>query len=371
MSNLMTASHEWATRPSDQRFTTLADLRAKVDSRRRISRAVDVETDGVRAVHENGRILINSRIAPATPTHWSFGQLCGAVGVPAGYMRTLKGNPGLMVDNLNWGFGNHGRDTNKFMTLAGDDVNTLQAVTSPTYGRIWDADVVDAVQRVVDRSGGRFHNPLAYVIGADGRMTQGAGGEWLKAPAGLYASDRDVFCFMIDGGSRLEVDDNPRDVLNRGFFVSNSEVGAAKFKLTTFLFREACGNHIVWGAENVHTVEIRHTSGAPARFDREAFPALMRYVESSATDELDTIRAAKALRLPTDDADLVKLASRFEITRTELKEAKAHAEREEGAFNSHWDLVQGLTAYARGFEWMDTRLDLERRAGKVLAAVGK
>jgi hypothetical protein len=52
--------------------------------------------------------------------------------------------------------------------------------------------------------------------------------------------------------------------------------------------------------------------------------------------------------------------------RGELKEAKACAVREEGDFRTYWHLVQGLTAYARGFEYVDARIDLERRAGKIL-----
>jgi hypothetical protein len=67
--------------------------------------------------------------------------------------------------------------------------------------------------------------------------------------------------------------------------------------------------------------------------------------------------------------DVMKLVSPQKITRSELKEALATAMREEGQCATLWDLVQGLTAYARGFDYVDARVDLERRAGKLLNMV--
>lgn len=356
----MQASREWATRPADQRFQTLADLRTAVHNRRLRARSVDVDSNRVEfKVADSGALVINSVVTECSPTHWSFGQLAGLVGAPAGYLRSLPAE--LVARNLNHGVQNHPREAQKFMTLTDPDgaVNTLQAVTSPTYGRIWDADVVDGVQRLVERSGGRFHNPLAYRAGQfSGTAT---------APAGLYASDRDVFVFMIDGGSRLEA--GPRAKLNRGFIVKNSEVGAAAFKLITFLFNECCGNHIIYGATNVNELFIRHTAGGPSRFDLEALPVLNRYMDSTAQGEESTIRAAMNKALPKDEDERLALAARFKITRAELKSAVDFAKAEEGQCATIWDLVQGLTAYARGFDYLDARVDLETRAGRILKSV--
>src|SRR4030095_12104206 len=106
--------------------------------------------------------------------------------------------------------------------------------------------VVYQVQQIVERSGGKFYNPKAYV----NRPTQDRQGfqsmdSSQTAGAGLYASDRDVFMFMIDGGSLLDA--GPRAKLNRGFIVKNSEVGAGKMDLWTFIFNTVCGNNIIWG----------------------------------------------------------------------------------------------------------------------------
>jgi hypothetical protein len=353
--NLMTASRQWASRPQDQRFTNLADLKESVNARRLRSRSVDVDLSRVHVEMRDGQLAVNSAIVPSAPSHWAFSQFAGLLKAPASYLRTLPDD--ILVPALNHGIQNAPRDAVKFMTVARDEgLNTLQAVTSPTYGRIWDADCVGTVERIVERTGGRFFNPKAYDL-ATGTIK----------PSGLYASDRDVFMFMIDGGSRLDV--GPRAKLNRGFFVWNSEVGARTFGLTTFLFNEVCGNHIVWGAQNVNTLTIKHTQGGPYRFDSEATPALVAYAESSAAMEEATIRRAMSHALPKEMDDVMKLVSPQKITRSELKEAIATAMREEGQCATLWDLVQGLTAYARGFDYVDARVDLERRAGKLLNMV--
>ncbi len=357
--NLMVASNQWATRPADQRFTSLADLREKVNARRLRSRSVDLDLTAIHVEQRAGErptLAINSGIAPCEPSHWAFSQFAGMVKAPANYLRTLPLD--LTVNCLNAGIAAQPRDAVKFMTVTNPDggLNTLQAVTSPTYGRIWDADCVDAVGRIVERTGGAFINPPAYDI-ATGAVK----------PSGLYASDRDVFMFMVDGGHMLDV--NPRAQLHRGFIVWNSETGARTFGLMTFLFNKICGNHIIWGAQDVSTLLIRHSKNGPARFDSEAAPRLMEYVNSSAKREEATVRAAVARALPATRDELDTFLAPFKFTKAETSEAIEFARREEGQCATLWDLVQGFTAYARGFDYVDARIDLERRAGSLLKVV--
>lgn len=363
--NLMTASREWANRPADQRFETLQALRDKVHARRMVSRAVEIDVSNTQVVtrHDGeletliieGKGLNGSGLIP---THWSFNQMAGRVKAPATYLRTLP--PELVADNLNHGLktmANEDRGA-KFLTVAEEELSgfgRLQAVTSPTYGRIWDADVADAAMRIVERSGGKFFNPR----------------DWSKKPSGLYASDHDVFIFMIDGGSIVA---GPRGEINRGFFLWNSETGAKTFGLTTFLFNQVCGNHIIWGARDVNTLLIRHSSGGPTRFDQDAVPTLKRWVEASALPLEATIKRASEMLLPLIPVDQVTVkdlidftAKAATFTKTEMQSAIDFAKSEEGECRTLWQLVQGLTAYARGFEWIDARVDIETRAGKVLA----
>lgn len=371
---LYQAHRQWASRPSDQRFETLAALRDSVHRRRVLSRSVDIDLDKSRIQvigDSQDSIAINGTLTPCEPSHWSFGQLCSwvktqGVAAPANYLRTLP--PVLIAENLNHGLANTPREALKFMTISRPDdpneINTLQAVTSTTYGRIWDADVVDSVSRLVERSGNRFYNPKAYVPGLNE-----------VRPSGLYASDHDVFIFMIDGGSLLDA--GPRAQLNRGFITWNSETGAKTFGLMTFLFNQCCGNHIIWGAEQVNELVIRHTSGGPARFDSQAAPALQAYADSSAGPLLAQVRKAQDYLLPAppagstsstaaDDLIIDFARKHGKFSKAEVREAIAFARREEGDCRTLWQLIQGGTAYARGFDYIDSRTETETRFSALL-----
>lgn len=360
----MEASRQWASRPADQRFQTLDALRESVHKRRARSMASDMLLADLGVKADGEVLVINSGISPVEPTHWSFGQLCSNIGAPASWLRKVPTN--LCVDNLTYALKASEREQVKVMTVRNDEggLNVMQAVTSTTYGRIWDADVVDCIGRIVERTNNKFYNPKAY---------DPATGQ--PVPSGLYASDRDCFIFMIDGGSVFDA--GPRAQLNRGFFAWNSEVGSKTFGLTTFLFNIVCANHICWGAQDINRMVVRHTSGGPARFDRNAVPALLDYTRQ--TPELDAIKRAQSLALSKvltvpdekvlSDSWQRAFAAKHNVTRGELREAIATAEREEGKCETVWDLLQGFTAHARKYEHMDTRVDLEMRAGKLLNIV--
>lgn len=366
MSNLLEAHNQWAHRPADQRFSTLAELRAAVHSRRDRSRSVDVALRNIRAsVSEDNRIVLNSGIHRSEFTHWSFGQLSNVVGAPAKYLRNLS--PELAVENINYGLNKAGNDCIKALTIVPEDEapatvpRTLQAATSVTYGRIWDADVVDATIRLNERTGNQFRNPWAYAHKGtpNGFQTLDVTS---TVPSGLYASDRDVFIFLIDGGDIIDVGDRAK--FHRGFFVWNSEVGNATFGIKTFLFNTVCGNNIVWGAKDVNELVIRHTSGGPGRFDREAAPYLHQYIQSSDSEIRAGIGNAQDYLLPEPDElySLVNKAAKF--TQRELADAVDYARREEGECRTLWQLCQGFSA--REIEFADARIDLETRAGKLV-----
>lgn len=355
MSNLMTASREWAYRPADQRFQTLDALHAAVAARRNRSRSSDVSLDSLEATAtaDGNGIELNHGIVPSMPTNWAFGQLAGWLKAPAEYLRRLPTE--LAVRNLNHGIKNADRDTLKLMTVTSADGenNFLQAVTSPTYGRIWDADVTHSVRNIVERTGGRFYNPKAY----DPHTGQ-------VVPSGLYASDRDCFMFMIDGGSLLDI--GPRAQLNRGFIAGNSETGARVAFLIKFLFNKCCGNHIIYGVQDLSELRIRHTSGGPGRFNDQAIPQLLEYVNASARPVEDVIAKAQSMLLPSDDKELLAWFQARKFTKTEALQTIATARKEEGDCRSLWQAVQGATAYARGFDFIDARLEMESKAGELM-----
>ena len=385
---LTEASREWASRPRDQRFQSIADLSAAVNSRRSRSRSKDVDLTGLRVIAtDDDDLKLETKTETLEFSNWSFGQMAAGLQAPAAYLRRLPAP--LAARNLNHGLDATAADSGKrdasklLMVDPVDDLDKplsitidsrLQAMTSPTYGRIWDADCVALAERLIDRSGGKFFNPLAYKTDERGfRGIQiGNDGKPITERAGLYASDHDIFMYLIDGGSRLEAGTdahgNP-DTLNRGFFISNSETGAATFFLQTFLFRETCGNNYVYGSQDVHRLTVRHSKNGPARFDTEAWPILNSYLNRPSAPDVSQILAAKQTLLPEGEPEIMAFAARHKITRPEVRQAMAYAKREEGDFRTVWQFVSGLTASARDIEHIDTRSDLEKRAGRIMESI--
>jgi hypothetical protein len=192
-------SSEWFSRPDDERYLSLTDLYDAVRGRAECAQARTVESRAVKveAACDNAERLVlwvPGRDEPAAPTHLSFGQLCGLVGAPSSYMRQLPAP--LAGINLQHGLLSHRAELVK--TLETDDGRVeLRAVTGPDYGRIWDHELVAAV---IDIAGN----------GTGDTMWEGAGRAGLgdhdaypfvditEDTTTLYASDRDVFLFLVD-----------------------------------------------------------------------------------------------------------------------------------------------------------------------------
>jgi hypothetical protein len=360
------AQRQYFSRPADQKFDSIDALLAKVQNRRQTAVQFESEIIDMKAtmLPDGGlgfaaKPKDSKRIEVMSPTHFAFGQTCSIVKAPAEYMRRLasQGNPELMVNNLNHCI--QKREAAGFKFLAAPDLNddgdmTLYSTTSPSYGRIWDADVVEATKTVLDRVNGDAGREVFYSPWA-----------WGRKHRALFGSQQDVFMYFIDGGSIVD-GGGDRDQLNRGFYIWNSEVGSATFGIATFLFRATCGNFLVWGVENAKVLNIRHTSGGPDRFREQAAPVLLDFANSSVKQLEAGVHAAKAFSLDTDRDKVLDFAAKHGFTRAEAKRAYDTAIAEEGQCATLWDLVNGFTATARMMAFADAKADLELRAGKLM-----
>lgn len=362
MTTLSQASHQWRNRPADERFVTLHDLRARVAHERDHSRAPVVSSRAIEFRPDDESAQCNMKVYGPNghgyeATHWSFGQLANLAGAPAGYLRSLP-TP-IAADCLNYGmrFDRNVQEIGCLLTLA-DGTPQLRAATGPNYGRIWNADIADTlIHRFGDGVTGDWRVPGEF----------GHAVTVTKANTTLYASDRDMFVFLADETRRIEIP-NRRDGkaggLARGFFVWNSEVGSKTLGAAFFLFDYVCCNRMIWGAEQFKEIRIRHTSGAPDRWLEEVHPVLTEYANASEKPVLQAIEDARARRLDDVDAFLLK---RF--SRKQAAAIQATHELEEGRpIENRWDAAVGVTAFARSVPYQDARVDLEREAGKLLAA---
>ena len=360
MSNITTASQQWANRPEDQRYLSLADLHAAMMKRKQESWTTTPLTRDIRVLASNQEIGVkvydgtHGEDRALTLTNYAFGQLAQYAQAPASYLRKLPVE--LACINLQWGLEKNGLRDDSLVLAQSNGENQLRAMTSTSYGRIWDHQVVESVQRA--NEDGRWEIP------ASSYSTRNP-----KRATTLYASDRDVFIFLVDPKNPIEVNG---ETLFRGFYTWNSEVGAATFGLCTFLYRFVCDNRIIWGATEVKELRIRHTGGAPERFAYEGAKYLKRYADESTTKLVEGIKAAQTKEISLNkgmDETVEGWLQQRGFTKAQAKASVDTAVAEEGQARTIWDVVQGITAYARSIPNTDDRVSVEAKAGKLMELV--
>ena len=332
------------------------------------SRAIRVETrrdDGERLA-----LIVPGQSQTVAPTHWSFGQLCGLVGAPAGYLRDLPAP--LAGINLQHGLLNHRAELVK--TLESDDGRVeLRAVTGPDYGRIWDYELVAAVMRIAGNGTGDTNWKVPGVLDW-ATMTHNPYVDVSKETTTLYASDRDVFLFLVDDTHPIEAGRLPNgepDLFFRGFYCWNSEVGSKTLGIASFYLRAVCANRCLWGVENFQEISIRHSKFATQRFAQEAAPALRRFANSSPAPFVAGIKAAREQIVARADDERESFLRKRGFSRGETAKIIATVLEEEGhPPTSVFDFVQGITALARSRPHQDARLELEGKAKALLDRVG-
>ncbi|MEZ5359663.1 MAG: hypothetical protein R3F48_12660 [Candidatus Zixiibacteriota bacterium] len=351
--NLDRAYREWVTRPVDQRFASLEDLYEFTKKRKNSSleKVKSLDTIHLEKAH-NGEITINGSQEPAILSHWAFGQLCSRLKAPAKYLRTLS--PEMARNCLQYGLQNSSEACklllrNPYTNGHGDTQRFASAFTGPSYGRIWDSYVVESLMRSTKGSG--WHIPRSSLV-TDHR--------------GLYASDRDMFAFMINDENPIEVENA---IFSRGFFVWNSETGSATFGLTTFLYNHMCDNHLVYGAEQIKDLRIFHRKYAVENFQREAIPHLNRFLENHKFQDnvKDTIAIAMKSKVANTLDDTLKWFKNRPFTKKEITNAWENGLATGEDVTTRWGMIQGFTSYAQTIPYIDKKVNLERRAGGLLA----
>lgn len=303
---------------------------------------------------------------PVAPTNWSFGQLCSLVGAPASYLRQLPA--ALAGINLQHGLIRHPGEHVKMLQTS-DGRTELRAVTGPDYGRIWDHELVGAVMKIAGNGTGDTRWKVPGVLDW-GSMTYNPHVDVSSETTTLYASDRDVFLFLVDDLHPIEAGRLPNgdpDLYFRGFYCWNSEVGSQSLGIATFYLRAVCQNRNLWGVENFQEINIRHSKFAANRFAHEAAPALAYFADSSPRSFIDGITAARSAVVARKDEDRESFLRKEGFSKAETAKVIATVLAEEGhPPASVYDFVQGITALARSRPHQDGRLELEGKARKLL-----
>ena len=377
-------SSQWFSRPDDQKFLSLDNMLAfkKSDAQRMTSRTVDThkiqiigEYDEANPSRGDLRIEYaddNNREHVNSPTNWSFGQLSQLSGAPAGYLKDLPAP--LAADCIQWGLRyNRGRELVKVYGSQSDG-GDLRAATGPDYGRIFDWEILEPVKNLVDASGGRWKVPGMMTGSRDGLAVYDPDVPVTMETTTLFASDRDVFVFLVDDRNPIEVGKLPNgepDLMFRGFYAWNSETGSKTAGIAAMYLRGVCMNRNLWGVENFQEIKIRHTKFAPDRFAMEARPALESFAHGSTATFVEGVQAAKAAKIAHDDESRLEfLSKRAGLSGRMAKAANARHLKEEGRpVETVWDAAQAITAIARDIPHQDARIEVERKAGALLDKV--
>ena len=367
-------SSEWFSRPDDERYLSLNALHAAVRARAdcAIARTVKTRALRVEANRDNAErmsLLMPGRDEPVAPTHWSFGQLCSLVGAPAGYLRQLPAP--LAGITMQHGLLSHREELVK--TLEADDGRVeLRAVTGSDQGRIWDQELVSAVMKIAGDGVGDTRWKVPGLLDWS-TMRHNPFVEVTKDTTTLYASDRDVFLFLVDDMHPIEAGRLPNgdpDLYFRGFYCWNSEVGSKTLGMASFFLRAVCMNRNIWGAEGFEEISIRHSKFAANRFAHEAAPALETFANSSAAPFMAGIKASRERIVACKDDDRESFLRKQRFSKFDTTKIIATVLNEEGRPpESVFDFVQGITALARSKSHQDGRLELEGKAEKLLAGV--
>lgn len=369
--NIGRVSSEWFSRPDDERFLSLTDLydvvRARAD--RATTRVVDSKAIRVEARSDSPErlsLMVPDEERPVAPTNWAFGQLCSLVGAPASYLRELPA--ALAGINLQHGLVAHRGEQVKLLQT--DDGRTeLRAATGPEYGRIWDYELVEAVMKIAGDGIGQTRWKVPGVLDWSS-MHYNPYVDVTRDTTTLYASDRDVFIFLVDDTHPIEAGKLPNgdpDLYFRGFYCWNSEVGAKTLGMATFYLRAVCMNRNLWGVENFEEVKIRHSKFAANRFAHEAAPALEHFADSSPMPFLSGIKTARERIVARKDEDRETFLRKRGFSKAETAKIVATVLNEEGRPpETIYDFVQGITAFARTRTNQDSRLEVEGKARKLL-----
>ena len=374
MTEIMRASREWYSRPDDERFVSLYELRDHVQKRKLHSEVEIINVNHLEATgkrqysdeqHYADDLSLSVKTSmhgweQLTPTHWSFGQLCTKAQAPASYMRKL--HPELASFNLNYGMQVLApKEDAKLMVVRDNEAATqeLHCLTGKDYGRIWDEQVVEQVIAMNEGAGNVWKVPSAsYMVKDPRRATT------------LYASDRDVFVFLVNENSGCEITDKwgKTHNMNKFIIVWNSEVGKTTLGATFGNYDFICDNRIIWGASNVRELRVRHSKFAPDRFATEMTPMLNQYAQLSADADARIYKAAMEIEVAKDEQGIKTWLRGKGFNTSEQQRILRQGISDRGGElpSTVWELVSAGTAAARAIPHTDARVSFEKRASSLL-----
>jgi len=262
----------------------------------------------------------------------------------------------------------------------------LRAFTGTGYTRLWDAEILEALDRWLVGSGGWMAaeptiNQSWATRNPDGSMK----------PA-MFLGDRSSHFFMYS----KERDDG-NGGMRTGLITNNSEVGAKSFTFSHFLFMEMCANFLIWSPKQLRTQIYKHTRNTLrhgwAAYNRllqelsnEVNPLVMETLEAAkgqifqrvVTPSRDEQVKARELKMDPeifarDEAAARKIAGKTSLTLTQARRGMVASKRDHNHLGedpySIFGVVQGITDAAKGEKFQDAMVDMSEAGSRLLDLV--
>jgi hypothetical protein len=380
---LTDASSQLFSRPADEHFQDFDSIMRSARHSQATGEEVTVAADSLIVLpggdgEDRYRLQLRDGLTVSL-CNYSLGQLASGARVPMPLLERISGKTGAQVLNESMRAGDGMTDRKALLEKQGENGDyRLRSLTSESYHRVWDASILEEIERWLLPVG---YIPTLPTLNTDAQQNNIMGN---NKPA-LFRGDRDSFVFFS-----VPPKDDPQDDgfggLRSGFMVKNSEVGAGSAYYTRFLFRDMCANFLIWGAQDVVTrrqvhrgednmrrwiLEMRATIQDMSlevqgqEYERFAKAAEQAFVgDGSQTDE----NKAKAAQ---------RLQRQFRVTKsvaTDAVDAALLPLNQQGRPHgtpdlSHWTVANGLTWEAKDTRYAGKLHELGRMGREVIEAV--
>lgn len=394
----LSAHRQWANRPADERYPSVEALHAVVASEAERSVEEGASIRGMFVIPAGGiPNVADVKFDPAAPgkrgvevsfaggktyglTPFAFEQLSRIAGAPPGYLS--ERSPELAVECIREGL----RDVvaeapnRGYQFLVTD--NVIRGITSKGYCRIWDHEVTKEARDlgdgwVVPPGRPAVSNQKVRPATEDDVLKSGAFGLSINVgdmigDSGVYRGDRDLFILKVN--PERNFDDGAGNPISRAVMFWNSEVGYKSIGFKALGFKHVCGNHILWGTSDVLNVRRIHRGNGTRKVFEDLKAFLKVYADSSTTREEVMIAAARTKLIAETREDVVKKVgamafSSQKIATDAMLLAEQHYDTHRADPKSFWGMVEGLTYLSQRQPNADTRLDVEKIGGKLMASV--
>jgi hypothetical protein len=268
---------------------------------------------------------------------WSFSQLCRLAGVSKETVNRLSPDTAANVFRETLPRGNKPLQ----LFTQGEQLRSIHAAS---YTRLTNNDVLNIVQEFATD----FQPPPKGFNGG----------------TGLYAGERDIFCFLIDPTGWTEING---EAFAPGFYLWNSEVGSRTVGIEAFWYQKVCANHIVWDAVEVVEFTRKHTANVHDAIGEihRIIEALVLKRDARRDNFARVIEKAMKTELGTEPDEVQKILIGKGITRSLAKEAISIARAQGGL--TIFALVDAITRIAGKIVNAGDRVEVDQKAGKLLA----